>query len=49
MKHKFFALIQTVLFDPDTRVRVDPGALAMKVLSAFVKAPALLEPHHQIA
>ena len=28
--------------------RVDLGALAMKGYSAFSKAPALLEPHHQI-
>ena len=25
-----------------------PGAMAMKGYSAFPKAPALLEPHHQI-
>ena len=28
--------------------RVDPEAMAMKGYSAFPKAPALLEPHHQI-
>ena len=28
--------------------RVDLGAMAMKGYSAFPKAPALLEPHHQI-
>ena len=30
------------------RARVDLGAMAMKEYSAFPKAPALLEPHHQI-
>ena len=30
------------------RARVDLGAMAMKGYSAFPKAPALLEPHHQI-
>ena len=29
-------------------VRVDLGTMAMKGYSAFPKAPALLEPHHQI-
>ena len=47
---------QTVLFDPwigpyqvlQLRASVDLGAMAMKGYSAFHKAPALLEPHHQI-
>ena len=30
------------------RVRVDLGEMAIKGYSAFSKAPALLEPHHQI-
>ena len=30
------------------QARVDQGAMAMKGFSAFPKAPALLEPHHQI-
>ena len=30
------------------RARVDLGAMAMKGCSAFPKAPALLEPLHQI-
>ncbi len=30
------------------RARVDPGAMAMKGCSAFPKATASLEPHHQI-
>ena len=30
------------------RVRVDLGAMAMKGCAAFPKAPALLEPYHQI-
>ena len=30
------------------RSRVDLGAMAIKGYSAFPKAPALLEPHHQI-
>ena len=30
------------------RAKVDPGAMTMKGNSAFPKAPALLEPHHQI-
>ena len=30
------------------RVRVDLGAMAVKEYSTFPKAPALLEPHHQI-
>ena len=45
-----------VLFDPyigpyqvlPLRARVDLGAMATKEYSAFPKAPALLEPHHQI-
>ena len=28
--------------------RVDPGVMAMKEYSTFPKAPALLEPHHQV-
>ena len=47
---------QTVLFDPligphqvlPLRARVDLGAIAMKGYSAFSKAQALSEPHHQI-
>ena len=30
------------------RARLDLEAMAMKVYFAFPKAPALLEPHHQI-
>ena len=30
------------------QARVDLGVMAMKGCSAFPKAPALLEPHHQI-
>ena len=30
------------------QARVDLGAMAMKGESVFPKAPALLEPHHQI-
>ena len=30
------------------RDRVDQGVMAMKGYSSFLKAPALLEPHHQI-
>ena len=30
------------------QARVDLGAMAMKGYSAFPKAPALLEPYHQI-
>ena len=45
-----------VLFNPSIgpyqvlplRDRVDLGAIAMKGYSAFPKAPAFLEPHHQI-
>ena len=45
-----------VLFNPligpyqvlPLRARVDLGAMAMKGYSAFPKAPALLESHHQI-
>ena len=45
-----------VLFNPligpyqvlPLRARVDLGAMAMKGYSKFPKAPALLEPHHQI-
>ena len=47
---------QTVLFDPQIgpfqvlplRARVDLGVMAIKRYSTFPKAPALLEPHHQI-
>ena len=28
--------------------RVDLGAMAMKGYSTFLRAPALLKPHHQI-
>ena len=45
-----------VLFNPKIgpyqvlplKARGDLGAMAMKGYSAFPKAPALLEPHHQI-
>ena len=45
-----------VLFNPligpyqvlSHQARVDLGAMAMNGYSAFSKAPALLEPHHQI-
>ena len=41
-----------VLFNPyqvlPFPVRVDLGVMAIKGYSAFPKAPALLEPHHQI-
>ena len=48
--------MQLVLFDPQIGpyqvlplwARVDLGAMVMKGYSAFSKAPALLEPHHQI-
>ena len=30
------------------RARMDLGAMAMKEYSTFPKAPALLEPHHEI-
>ena len=47
---------QTVLFDPEIgpyqmlplRARVNLGAMAMKGYTAFAKASAILEPHHQI-
>ena len=47
---------QTVLFDPyigpyqvpPLQVKVGLGVMLMKGYSAFPKAPALLEPHHQI-
>ena len=35
---------QVLLF----RARVDLGVMAMKGCSAFPKAPASLEPHHEI-
>ena len=45
-----------VLFNPligpyqvlQLRARVDLGAMAMKVYSAFPKTPAVLEPQYQI-
>ena len=45
-----------VLFNPyigpyqvlPRRAKVDLGAMVMKGYSAFLKAPALLEPHDQI-
>ena len=45
-----------ILFNPSIglnqmlpcRARVDLGAMAIKGYPAFLKAPALLEPHHQI-
>ena len=41
---------QIVLFESQIglQARVNPGAMAMKGHFAFPKAPALLEPHHQI-
>ena len=39
--------MQLVLFNP-FRARVDLGAMTMKGCSAFPKAPASLESHHQI-
>ena len=50
ISHLFIQLNQTVLFDPglSLRARVDLGAMAMKGYSTFPKAPALLEPNHQI-
>ena len=59
LSFKQFSLAQVhslVLFDPyiepyqvlPLRARVDFGAMAIKGFSAFPKAPALLEPHHQI-
>ena len=47
---------QTVLFDPEIgpyqvllfQARVGLGVITMKRYSTFPKAPALLEPHHQI-
>ena len=52
----FSISMRLVLFNPKIgpyqvlplRARVDLGAMAMKGYSAFPKAPALLEPHHQI-
>ena len=45
-------LFRTIQFRQSTvlplRARVDLGAMAMKAYSAFPKALALLEPHHQI-
>ena len=53
---QFCISMQLVLFNPwigpyqvlPFRAKVDLGAMAMKGLSAFPKAPASLEPHHQI-
>ena len=56
---KQFSLTQVnslVLFDPcighykalPPRARVELRAMTMKGYSTFPKAPALLEPHHQI-
>ena len=47
--------VKTVLLDPQIgpylvlplRARMDLGEMAVKGYSAFLKAPALLEPHHQ--
>ena len=47
---KQFSLAYSVLFDTylPLRARVDLGAIATKGYSTFLKAPALLEPYHQI-
>ena len=53
---QFSMSMPLVLFNPligayqvlPRRARVDLGAMAMKGYSAFLKAPASLEPHHQI-
>ena len=53
---QFSISIPLVLFNPligpyqvlPRRARVDLGAMAIKGYSAFPKARALLEPHHQI-
>ena len=55
MSEQFY--FSLVLFDPliglfqvpPLRARVDLGAIAIKGYSVFLKAPALTEPHHQIA
>ena len=56
-KQLSLALVHSlVLFDPwigpylvlSLRARVNLRAMAMKEYSTFPKAPALLEPHHQI-
>ena len=35
-------------FSPSVSLRVDSGTMAMEGYSTFLKALALLEPHHQI-
>ena len=53
---QFSISIQLVIFNPQIgpyqvlpfQARVDLGAMTMKGYSAFSKAPASLEPHHQI-
>ena len=53
---QFSINMQLVLFNPliglykvlPFRARVDLGAMAMKGCAVFPKAPASLEPHHQI-
>ena len=59
LKHKSFVCTQfkcqAVLFNPligpyqvlPLWARMNLGAMAMKGYSTFLKAPALLEPHHQ--
>ena len=55
-KQSYLNQLSLVLFDPKIgpyqvlplRARVDMGAMVMKGYYTFLKAPALLEPHHQI-
>ena len=56
LKQFYFKVLSLILFDPQILsyqmlpllARVDQGVMAIKEYSAFPKAPALLEPHHQI-
>ena len=48
MKLVFIKPIDRALSGATLPARVDLGAITMKENSAFPKAPASLEPHHQI-
>ena len=48
MSNSSILFIDRALLGATTPGRVDQGAMVMKEYSAFSKAPALLEHHHQI-
>ena len=48
MSNSSFLPIDRTISDASTQARVDLGVMVMKEYSAFPKAPALVEPRHQV-